>query len=323
MEHYLEIERERFEERLRVSVDVPHALRDLASRRWCCSRWSRTPSSTASRRARAAARCEVTARIDRAADAAAPRRPQHRRAAARGERPRSPATTSGSTTSRRRLAGHYGERRALTLTTDAQRQHGRRTGACPLTEAPEPARTLKHAEAVAGRPGRRRAAGAPVPGQPAEVVSRRRGRRRGRQRQGSARPDRNRTARPGAARPADAGAGRARRGAAAQGRRDALDCLRHRLRRVRRPGLRAERRRLPAEAGRARAAGHDARSRAHAVPPMRRPNARSGLTAASAALEAPRGGSSSSAFRSAARTRRCSCRCARSRRSSPRASCCT
>ena len=53
IEAYLEIERARFEERLRVLIDVPEALRDrCACRRCCCSRSSRTPSSTASRRER-------------------------------------------------------------------------------------------------------------------------------------------------------------------------------------------------------------------------------------------------------------------------------
>lgn len=56
IEAYLEIERARFEERLRMLVDVPLPLRSLRIPAPCFSRWSRTRSSTASRPAVRAAK---------------------------------------------------------------------------------------------------------------------------------------------------------------------------------------------------------------------------------------------------------------------------
>ena len=55
VEHYLDIERERFEERLRVRSTCRRRCALCPSRRSSCSRWSRTPSSTAWRPAPAAA----------------------------------------------------------------------------------------------------------------------------------------------------------------------------------------------------------------------------------------------------------------------------
>ena len=68
VEAYLDIERARFEQRLRVRIDVPaRPSAACASRPSSCSRSSRTPSSTACRRCATAARSDRWRRLDRRA----------------------------------------------------------------------------------------------------------------------------------------------------------------------------------------------------------------------------------------------------------------
>ena len=56
VESYLDIEHARFEQRLRVTIDVPSRLRNIRLPRWCSSRWWKTPSSMALLRSRSVAR---------------------------------------------------------------------------------------------------------------------------------------------------------------------------------------------------------------------------------------------------------------------------
>ena len=108
LEKYLQIEQTRFQDRLSVSFDVQPETLDAWCRRSCCSRSSRTRSSTASRRARGPAastsarattgsgctsRCTTTATGSRWT-----RWPRCRRGSACRTRTRASGTTSGSTT---------------------------------------------------------------------------------------------------------------------------------------------------------------------------------------------------------------------------------
>ena len=69
VEAYLDIERARFEQRLRVTIDVPAALAEHSRFRRCCSsRWSKTPSSTGSRTSRRGGDVAIRARIERIDD---------------------------------------------------------------------------------------------------------------------------------------------------------------------------------------------------------------------------------------------------------------
>lgn len=153
VEHYLRIEHERFEERLRVRIDVPQALRRLRIPALVVQplvenaiKHGVAPSTTGGDVA-------VTARLDRerlvvsVRNTGAPLQPD-------SGLPTVASARVGVDNIRRRLSGHYGERAALTLATDA----GRGTVAelvMPLTEAAGIDEDDHDAHAVAGRAGRR------------------------------------------------------------------------------------------------------------------------------------------------------------------------
>ena len=155
VEHYLEIEHERFEERLRVRVDVPQALRHLRIPALVVQplvenaiKHGVAPSTTGGD-VEVAARLEATAGIERlhivVRNTGAPLLPGA---------PREAGEHLGVENVRRRLAGHYGPDATLTLTAEP----GRGTVAelvVPLAAAAELDKDDRDAQAVAGRAGRR------------------------------------------------------------------------------------------------------------------------------------------------------------------------
>jgi hypothetical protein len=154
VEHYLEIERERFEERLRVRVEVPAALRGVAIPSLVVQplvenaiKHGIAPSVTGGD-------VEITAdRLD------APDAPPILRVVVRNTGARLSGTHHddgdhvGLENVSRRLRGHYGSQATLTLSAD---DHGSTvaTLVLPLSDATADPEEL-HAQTVAGRPGRR------------------------------------------------------------------------------------------------------------------------------------------------------------------------
>ncbi|MGE3491319.1 MAG: histidine kinase [Vicinamibacterales bacterium] len=158
VEHYLKIEHERFEERLRVRIDVPQALRRLRIPALVVQplvenaiKHGVAPSTTGGD-------VEVAARLDgrqlivTVRNTGAPLRPDA------GLTAEVPAGAHGARVGvdniRRRLSGHYGDRATLSLTA----QPGRGTVAelvMPIDEASGMNEDDRDAQAVAGRAGRR------------------------------------------------------------------------------------------------------------------------------------------------------------------------
>ena len=155
VEHYLKIEHERFEERLRLRIDVPQALRHLRIPALVVQplvenaiKHGVAPSTTGGE-------VEVTARRDGTAgrerlcvSVRNTGAPLHTSA------PRDARDHVGVDNIRRRLAVHYGAGATLTLTAEP----GRGTVAelvMPLAEAPGIGEDDHDAQAVAGRAGRR------------------------------------------------------------------------------------------------------------------------------------------------------------------------
>jgi two-component system LytT family sensor kinase len=155
VEHYLKIEHERFEERLRVRIDVPQALRHLRIPALVVQplvenaiKHGVAPSTTGGD-------VDVTARLETdggfnrlrvsVRNTGAPLHPSA---------PRDASEQVGVDNVRRRLAGHYGEGASLTLAAEP----GRGTIAelvVPLTEVAGMDKDDHDAHAVAGRTGRR------------------------------------------------------------------------------------------------------------------------------------------------------------------------
>ncbi len=174
VEHYLKIEHERFEERLRVRIDVPQSLRHLRIPALVIQplvenaiKHGVAPSTTGGD-------VELTAHIDAALgierlhvtvrNTGAPLQFADGRvdlstglsavASAKLEALGAKAEHVGVDNVRRRLAGHYGEAATLTLAAEP----GRGTVAelvMPLAEAAGMSEDDHHAHAVAGRTGRR------------------------------------------------------------------------------------------------------------------------------------------------------------------------
>jgi len=155
VEHYLKIEHERFEERLRVRIEVPHALRHLRIPALVVQplvenaiKHGVAPSTTGGD-------VDVTARLETGTgvnrlrvsvrNTGAPLHPSA---------PRDANEQVGVDNVRRRLAGHYGEGASLTLAAEP----GRGTIAelvVPLSEVAGIDKDDHDAHAVAGRTGRR------------------------------------------------------------------------------------------------------------------------------------------------------------------------
>ena len=247
-------------------------------RRCCCRRWSRTPSSTASRRCAAPAASRSRARVEdddaRARGDATPARASTRRRS----RSRAPSGESfGLRSVRDRLRGHFGERAALELLRDERAGSRSRAFDCrsstdmPLVQEP-PRRNRRDPRASR----RRRAAGAGTAAAAARRSRRRAGRRRGRRRRSrratAIADDASRRRVP---RHRDAGRSRHRAGRVAA-RAAALRRVCDRLRSLRARRVRGRRHRLPAEADHARAARRHARARARAAVAAQRSRARAG-----------------------------------------------
>ena len=154
VEAYLDIERARFEQRLRVTIDVPLGSAASACRRWCCSRSSRTPSSTASRRSDAAARSPSVRSVDPAATTISASCVDVRdtgagataTSCARARR----ATGVGLRNVERRLACQYGA--AASLVDRRHPARARRSkSACPCTSSSARSRTVDRVADVSAR----------------------------------------------------------------------------------------------------------------------------------------------------------------------------
>ena len=164
VEHYLRIEHERFEERLRVRIDVPQSLRRLRIPALVIQplvenaiKHGVAPSTTGGD-------VEVTAHLDSSAgierlhvavrNTGAPLQLQDGRADLSHVTPGGKVDQVGVDNVRRRLAGHYGGGATLTLAAAP----GRGTVAelvIPLVEAAGMSEDDHDAQAVAGRTGRR------------------------------------------------------------------------------------------------------------------------------------------------------------------------
>ncbi|MDP3716630.1 MAG: histidine kinase [Acidobacteriota bacterium] len=162
VEHYLKIEHERFEERLRVHVNVPQALRHLRIPALVVQplvenaiKHGVAPSTTGGD-VEVAALLDAVDGVERlhivVRNTGAPLHPGALRDLGRPTIP--PGAKVGVDNVRRRLAGHYGASATLTLAAEA----GRGTVAelvVPLATAAELEKDDRDAQAVAGRTGRR------------------------------------------------------------------------------------------------------------------------------------------------------------------------
>lgn len=162
VEHYLKIEHERFEERLRVRVDVPQALRHLRIPALVVQplvenaiKHGVAPSTTGGE-VQVAARLDAVDGVERlhivVRNTGAPLHPGALRDL--GRPTAAPGAKVGVDNVRRRLAGHYGASASLTLATEP----GRGTVAelvVPLAVAAELEKDDRDAQAVAGGTGRR------------------------------------------------------------------------------------------------------------------------------------------------------------------------
>ncbi len=152
VEHYLDIERERFEERLRVRIDVPEALRAASIPALVVQPLVENAIKHGVAPSAGGGDVEVFAR-DEAGPARRVLRITVRNTGAPLADERSGGGHLGLDNVQRRLAGHYGPAAALTLGRDA-------TGAT-IAELRLPLGIFKtkdehaHAEALAGRAGRR------------------------------------------------------------------------------------------------------------------------------------------------------------------------
>jgi hypothetical protein len=116
VEHYLRIEHERFEERLRVRIDVPHALRALRIPALVLQPLVENAIKHGVAPSKSGGDVEVTASIQGPELRLAVRNtgaPLH------ASGPRHAGEHLGVENVRRRLAGHYGDEAALALVTDA------------------------------------------------------------------------------------------------------------------------------------------------------------------------------------------------------------
>ena len=149
VEHYLKIEHERFEERLRVRVDVPQALRRHRIPTLVLQPLVENAIKHGVAPSKTGGDVEVTARVTAAQQLQLAVRNTGAALHAAGER--HAGDHVGVDNVRRRLAGHYGELARLTLTTDS---HGQTIAEIVMPLADEVNVEESDAQAVAGRPGR-------------------------------------------------------------------------------------------------------------------------------------------------------------------------
>ena len=120
VEHYLKIEHERFEERLRVRIDVPQSLRSLRIPTLVLQPLVENAIKHGVAPSKGGGDVDVTPRSSTAPPTPAADRAQQRRAAARGNA--ASRRACGLDNVRRRLAGHYGGEALLSLATDGSGQ---------------------------------------------------------------------------------------------------------------------------------------------------------------------------------------------------------
>ena len=150
VEHYLKIEHERFEERLRVRIDVPHALRHHCLPALVLQPLVENAIKHGVAPSKTGGDVEVTARI--VSGPGLQLTVRNTGAPLHGPSERVPGEHVGVDNVRRRLAGHYGDGARLTLTTDLHGQTMARI-VMPLADAATLEDT-EDAEAVAGGSGR-------------------------------------------------------------------------------------------------------------------------------------------------------------------------
>ena len=154
VEHYLDIEHERFEERLRVKVDIPAALRGVAIPSLVVQPLVENAIKHGIAPSVIGGEVEITAdRLD-APDAPSCLRVIVRNTGARlSERDQAGGDHVGLENVSRRLRGHYGSSASLTLSA-GERSSTVATLVLPLTDATAHPEEL-HAQAAASRPGGR------------------------------------------------------------------------------------------------------------------------------------------------------------------------
>ena len=157
VEHYLKIEHERFEERLRVRIDVPQGLRHHRLPTLVLQPLVENAIKHGVAPSKTGGDVEVTVRIDAGPSTTLSRHQlrltvRNTGAPLHGASERVSGDHVGVDNVRRRLAGHYGDRARLTLTTEPQGQTIAEI-LMPLAEVTALEDT-EDAQAVAGRPGR-------------------------------------------------------------------------------------------------------------------------------------------------------------------------
>ena len=173
---YLDVEQARFGQRLTFSIDADPCRRRRRCRRCCCRRWSRTPSSTASRRCAGPAASTYRAHHRRSGHARGARHGPARRNAPRRSQPRE-GEGFGLRSVRDRLHGHFGDAPRSRLTRDETAASPSRASRCRSSGWRHDSRRARG----------RRAAGARAHAAAARRSRRRHGRRRSRQRHRGAR----------------------------------------------------------------------------------------------------------------------------------------
>jgi hypothetical protein len=158
VEHYLKIEHERFEERLRVRIDVPHALRGHRLPTLVLQPLVENAIKHGVAPSKSGGDVEVTAALI-AGPSTTPRAGSRLQLTVRntgaplyGTSDREAGDHVGIDNVRRRLAGHYGDHARLTLTTAP---HGDTIAQIVMPLATDATlEDREDAQAVAGRPGR-------------------------------------------------------------------------------------------------------------------------------------------------------------------------
>jgi two-component system LytT family sensor kinase len=153
VEHYLDIERERFEERLHVRVDVPDWLRSVAIPALVIQPLVENAIKHGVAPSANGGDVEIVARRSEAGDLPPRLSVEVRNTGAPLQPPRRDDDHVGLENLARRLRGHYGESASFTLSSD-DRGHTVATLVLPLTDPTAHPEEL-HAQTVAGRPRRR------------------------------------------------------------------------------------------------------------------------------------------------------------------------
>jgi hypothetical protein len=151
VEHYLKIEHERFEERLRVRIDVPHALRAHRLPALVLQPLVENAIKHGVAPSKTGGDVEVNARaIDQSGQHCLQLTVRNTGTSLHAAGGRMPGEHVGVENIRRRLAGHYGDGAGLTLAADAD-GHTVATIVIPITHEIDRTEDVDHVEAIAGR----------------------------------------------------------------------------------------------------------------------------------------------------------------------------